>query len=121
MTLFLRFFQQGFATSLLMSAAITATPIAFAAALPDNDTRTGATLDAQEQLRQQARERALQQQNAPDNDVRLARPDAVTPDYPVDEKPCFMIHSLRLQGDLAPRFQWALDAAEGAKGRCLGG
>jgi len=80
MTLFLRFFQQGFATSLLMSAAITATPIAFAAALPDNDTRTGATLDAQEQLRQQARERALQQQNAPDSDVRLARPAAVCGD-----------------------------------------
>lgn len=121
MTLCLRFFQQGFATSVLMSAAIACTPIAFAAALPENDTRTGATLDAQEQLRQQARERALQLQNAPDSDVRLARPDAVTPDYPVDEKPCFMIHSLRLEGDLAPRFQWALDAAEGAKGRCLGG
>ncbi|BCQ36940.1 hypothetical protein ERHA55_48140 [Erwinia rhapontici] len=45
MTLFLRFFQQGFATSLLMSAAITATPIAFAAALPDNDIGSTATAD----------------------------------------------------------------------------
>lgn len=121
MALCFRFFKQGIAASVLMSVMLIYPSIAFPTALPDNDPRNGAVLDAQEQLRQQARERALQQQNTPENDVRLARPDAVTPDYPANETPCFMIHSLRLEGDLAPRFQWALEAAAGAKGRCLGG
>ncbi|MFI8416398.1 ShlB/FhaC/HecB family hemolysin secretion/activation protein [Serratia sp. NPDC078593] len=79
-----------------------------------------AAIDAQEQIRQQQRERALQQQNAPDKDIRLTRPSAALPDYPTDESPCFPINTLRLEGESAPRFQWALKAAEGAKGRCLG-
>ncbi|MGQ6073570.1 ShlB/FhaC/HecB family hemolysin secretion/activation protein, partial [Serratia sp. IR-2025] len=79
-----------------------------------------AALDAQEQQRQQERERALQQQNAPQADARLSRPVAVLPDYPVNESPCFTINRLTLVGESAARFQWALDAAADAKGRCLG-
>ena len=46
-----------------------------------------ASIDAREQQRQQERERALQQQNAPQADARLSRPVAVLPDYPVNESP----------------------------------
>ncbi|MDP8782963.1 POTRA domain-containing protein, partial [Serratia marcescens] len=79
-----------------------------------------AALDAQEQQRQQARERALLEQNTPQADARLSRPEAVLPDYPVNESPCFTINRLTLVGESAARFQWALDAAADAKGRCLG-
>lgn len=79
-----------------------------------------ATLDAQEQSRQQERERALQQQNTPETDIRLTRPSAALPDYSANESPCFTINALQLVGDQAQRFQWALKAADKAKGRCLG-
>ncbi|AYZ33198.1 ShlB/FhaC/HecB family hemolysin secretion/activation protein [Serratia sp. FDAARGOS_506] len=79
-----------------------------------------ASIDAREQQRQQERERALQQQNAPQADARLSRPDVVLPDYPTHERPCFIINRLTLVGDSADRFQWALGAAADAKGRCLG-
>lgn len=83
--------------------------------------RAASAIDAREQQRQQERERALQQQNAPQADARLSRPEAVLPDYPVNESPCFTINRLALVGEAAGRFQWALDAAADAKGRCLGG
>lgn len=79
-----------------------------------------ASIDAREQQRQQERERALQQQNAPQADARLSRPDVVLPDYPTDERPCFIINRLTLVGESADRFQWALNAAADARGRCLG-
>lgn len=79
-----------------------------------------ASIDAREQQRQQERERALQQQNAPQADARLSRPDVVLPDYPTDERPCFIINRLALVGESADRFQWALNAAADARGRCLG-
>ena len=63
------------------------------------------------------RERALQNQNAPQA-ARFSRPDVVLPDYPTDEHPCFVINRLTLIGESADRFQWALDAAADAKGRC---
>lgn len=80
-----------------------------------------ASIDAREQQRQQERERALQQQNAPQADARLSRPDVVLPNYPTDERPCFIINRLALVGESADRFQWALGAAADAEGRCLGG
>ncbi|MDY7606678.1 ShlB/FhaC/HecB family hemolysin secretion/activation protein [Serratia marcescens] len=80
-----------------------------------------ATIDAREQLRQQERERALQNQNTPQADARVAAPERVLPDYPPHEKPCFTINRLALVGESAERFQWALAAANDAKGRCLGG
>ncbi|WP_092507007.1 ShlB/FhaC/HecB family hemolysin secretion/activation protein [Xenorhabdus mauleonii] len=87
----------------------------------DNSVDSAAALDAKEQLRQQERQQALQQQQTPDVDVRLTRPDVQLSDYPANENPCFTINTLRLEGDSAHRFQWALDAAEDAKGHCLGG
>ncbi len=82
--------------------------------------RSAAAIDAQEQIRQQERERALQQKNRPKTDIRLTRPDISLPDYPLNESPCFKINTLQLQGDSASHFQWALNAADSAKGRCLG-
>jgi hemolysin activation/secretion protein len=83
--------------------------------------RAASAIDALEQQRQQERERALQQQNAPQADARLSRPEPVLPDYPANESPCFAINRLTLVGEAADRFQWALDAAADAQGRCLGG
>ncbi|MEL5513318.1 ShlB/FhaC/HecB family hemolysin secretion/activation protein [Serratia bockelmannii] len=91
-----------------------------AATPSDTPERATSAIDAREQQRQQARERALQQQNAPQADARLSRPEAVLPDYPVNESPCFTINQFTLVGEAAGRFQWALDAAADAKGRCLG-
>lgn len=99
-------------------------PITFpliAAIPPDVSLQESNTIDAREQLRQQARERVLQQQNMPQANERLSRPDRLLPDYPVSEHPCFIIDRLVLNGEAASRFQWALDAAAGATGRCLGG
>ena len=89
-------------------------------ATPDNPAREAASIDAQEQRRQQERERVLREENTPQPDARLRRPDVALPDYPQNESPCFIINSLRLTGDSADRFGWALNAAKGAKGRCLG-
>ncbi|CAI1642449.1 Hemolysin transporter protein shlB precursor [Serratia grimesii] len=102
--------------------------VIFAGAVPgiaatpsDTPERAASAIDALEQQRQQERERALQQQNAPQADARLSRPEAVLPDYPANESPCFAINRLTLVGEAADRFQWALDAAADAQGRCLGG
>ncbi|CAO96997.1 ShlB/FhaC/HecB family hemolysin secretion/activation protein [Erwinia tasmaniensis] len=92
------------------------------AAMPsDTPERAASAIDAREQQRQQERERTLLEQNTPQADARLSRPEAVLPDYPVNESPCFTINRLTLVGESAARFQWALDAAADAKGRCLGG
>lgn len=74
----------------------------------------------QQLILQQERERALQEQVLPTApDVRLPRPADALADYPASEAPCFAIHELRMVGDLAERFRWALTAADAA-GRCLG-
>jgi len=92
------------------------------AATPSEVSEQNATsLDTREQQRQQERERALRKQNTPQTDIRLARPDLTLPDYPANEHPCFTINQITLIGESADRFQWALDAAADAKGRCLGG
>lgn len=108
---------------LSLSAAATplfAAPETVVAAQSGPAERHAAAIDAQEQLRQQARERVLREQNTPQPDARLPRQDVILPDYPENEHPCFTIHTLRLEGESAARFQWALDAAAGARGRCLG-
>jgi hemolysin activation/secretion protein len=79
----------------------------------------------QEILRQQERERALREQQAARPDVRLPAPAAAAEDrLPANESPCFPIRELRLDGDDAAQFAWALKAADAshdpAKGRCLG-
>ncbi|MNG65608.1 Hemolysin transporter protein ShlB precursor [compost metagenome] len=110
----------GLIQSGLLGLSITSAPL-LAAPFSDRPAESTATVDAREQQRQQERERALQEQNAPSNDVRLTRPDVALPDYPANERPCFTINTLRLTGESARDFQWALDAAAAAKGRCLGG
>lgn len=106
----------------MMAGAISCTALPLMAAPPVNlPHEEGLTIDSREQLRQQLRERLLQQQNAPQVDEHLSRPDRPLPGYPVSEHPCFAINQIALTGEAASRFQWALDAAADAKGRCLGG
>jgi len=103
----------------LLGLLVIAPPL-MAATPPGGVEQNAVTIDAREQLRQQERERVLREQNAPQNDTRLPRPEIALPDYPANEQPCFKIDSLRLEGDSAAKFQWALNAVEDAKGRCLG-
>lgn len=79
------------------------------------------SIDDREQQRQQERERRLQQQNRPDVDTRLSHSDIELPDYPLNEKPCFLINTLTLEGEASRDFQWALKAVDDAKDHCLGG
>ncbi|WP_236585343.1 ShlB/FhaC/HecB family hemolysin secretion/activation protein [Dyella sp. EPa41] len=79
----------------------------------------------QELLRQQERERALREQRDTTPDVHLPRPAQAAPDHlPATETPCFPIHRIRLDGEAAAHFQWALKAADPkddpATGGCLG-
>lgn len=78
------------------------------------------SVDAREQQRQQERERLLQKQNMPAVDMHIQQPDLSLPDYPQNEHPCFTISSIQLVGEEAENFQWALNAVNEAKGRCLG-
>lgn len=86
-----------------------------------------ATPDGTEELiRQQQRERALQQRQESSPDVRLESGKAQEAGrLPAGETPCFTIDRLLLKGELAERFQWALKSAAGEQdsplGRCLGG
>lgn len=75
-------------------------------------------------LRQQQRERALREQLEAQPDVRLDAPTTAHGILPARETPCFRINDIRLIGDAAEQFQWALAAAnpngDPALGRCLG-
>lgn len=75
-------------------------------------------------LRQQQRERALREQLEAQPDVRLEAPTTAHGILPAHETPCFRINDIRLIGDAAEQFQWALAAAnpngDPALGRCLG-
>ncbi len=75
-----------------------------------------------ELTRQRERERALREQQERRPDVRLesgaGREQERLPD---NETPCFPIRELRLSGDMAHEFAWAVRAAElPAAGPCLG-
>ncbi|NIE75376.1 ShlB/FhaC/HecB family hemolysin secretion/activation protein [Pantoea sp. Ap-967] len=75
-------------------------------------------------LRQQQRERALREQLEAQPDVRLEAPTGGQGLLPKQETPCFKINDIRLIGDAAEQFQWAVKAAnpkeDPALGRCLG-
>lgn len=80
---------------------------------------------AQELLRQQERERALREQQEQRPHVRLEPTQTTaTERLPGEESPCFPIHSIRLDGEGAQIFRWALRAvdpkSDPATGRCLG-
>ena len=84
-----------------------------------------ADLATQEILRQQQREKALREQQASRPDVHLQAPAAVAEDrIPAGETPCFPVREIRLEGDDAASFAWALKAADPkgdrASGQCLG-
>jgi hemolysin activation/secretion protein len=77
-------------------------------------------LATNELQRQQQREQVQRRQDEAVPDVRLqAVPPAIEGSYP-DETPCFVIRTIKLDGEQARRFQWALDAATPGLGRCLG-
>jgi hypothetical protein len=83
-----------------------------------------------ESLRQQERDRVLREQQQRTIDVRLPSPALPSglERLPADEAACIPVRSLRLVGDGAERFRWALAHAErlsdgtadAATGRCLG-
>jgi len=78
-----------------------------------------------EDLKQQARLRALRERQEPRGDVRLERAlPGGTARLPMGERPCFEIKRLVLDGARWRRFRWALKAADAkgdrARGRCLG-
>lgn len=71
--------------------------------------------------RQQQREEARRRQDEATPDVRLEAQTLSRPDgYPKDEKPCFVIRHVELEGDEDEYFRWALMAAAPGLGRCLG-
>jgi len=80
---------------------------------------------AQEELRQQARERVLRERHEGVGDVRLERGQSAGLErFPESETPCFPIKQMVLEGEQSRRFRWALKAAnvkgDRALGRCLG-
>lgn len=108
------------AASPMTAAWLAFASFASAAPLPDYTDENASTLDAREQLRHQQRERVLRERNTPQPDVHLPRTAQILPDYPINEQPCFTITTLRLAGKSAAHFQWALKAADGVCGRCVG-
>ena len=67
-----------------------------------------------EVLRQQQREKALQQQLEQKPNVRLDAPSSAEAieRIPQNEKPCFTIKQIVLTGDAANQFSWAIKAAD---------
>ncbi|AIZ34666.1 ShlB/FhaC/HecB family hemolysin secretion/activation protein [Pseudomonas sp. K1(2024)] len=90
-------------------------------------TQTSLAAGPEEELqRQRERERVLREQLDTRPDVRLeaAPAEGATGRLPQNETPCFRIQQIRLIGDAAEQFQWALRAAnpahDPALGQCLG-
>ncbi|HZV62539.1 MAG TPA: ShlB/FhaC/HecB family hemolysin secretion/activation protein [Methylophilaceae bacterium] len=80
---------------------------------------------AQQQLRQEERERALRSQQELRPNVRQqVQPSTIPLEYPLSETPCFNISSITLAGDAAEQFKFALAAVTSgpfsAVNRCLG-
>lgn len=112
-------FNLSFKTSsvikLIGLSAVMVTGLSFAAPPENND----------EVLRQQQRERVLQEQLDKKPDVRLEAPKAAEVErIPHDETPCFKIDRIALTGNASDKFTWALKAADlkddPAVGQCLG-
>lgn len=84
-------------------------------------------IDQQQIQREQQRQQQFQQQMQPDIDVRLDTAPQVSgsvPVFPIAEQPCFIIQQIRLVGDEAAYFRFALNQTikqSGFKpGMCLG-
>ncbi len=82
------------------------------------------SIETEQLLRQQERERELRLQNETQKPTHLPTPTLETSLLPTEEAPCRVIDTLVLQGDASEHFQWALAAADRqndpARGRCLG-
>jgi len=82
------------------------------------------SIEAEQLLRQQERERELRLQNEAQKPVHLQIPTLPFLLLPATEKPCHVIRALTMQGDASEHFQWAIAAAERdddpVLGRCLG-
>lgn len=85
---------------------------------------TAQTIETEQFLRQQERERELRLQNEAQRPVHSQTPLLPSPLLPAEETPCQIIRALTLQGDASEHFQWAIAAAERdddpVLGRCLG-
>lgn len=76
----------------------------------------------QEELRRRAQEEAERQkrmQNEPDVRLPVPKQETDTLDLP-DEKPCFVITTLRLEGESAGDFPWAQEYLKNYVGKCIG-
>lgn len=79
------------------------------------------TIAAQQLQRQQQREAAQRKLDEALPDARLPVTGGnLLAGYPERESPCFVIDTIVLQGEGAADFQWSLQAAQQARGRCLG-
>lgn len=75
-----------------------------------------------EELRRRTQEDAERQrriQEAPDVRLPVPKQDADTLDL-ADEKPCFVVNSLKLEGEGADDFPWAQEYLDRYSGRCIG-
>lgn len=121
--------QRATPAALVAGVLMASTPGAQARSAPAPIAQSGIESRSSESHRQDERERALRERMEPESDVRVDRPaPSDSQRLPADELPCFPIHAIRLEGDAAARFQWALRAAnfsadssaDPATGRCLG-
>ena len=101
--------------------------VCFVAHIPNAYSQTpsgGFSSDALQQQRQQDRERQLRQQLETAPDVRLVPPSNAPEAVPADERPCFPIRAIELNGAHAREFAFVLqqDAPPGghAQNQCLG-
>jgi len=87
---------------------------AIAAGLSDEQIKQSRDITSQEQMRQQERENLLRQQQETQPDARkelesLKNPILLSDVIPEHESPCFTVNQIRLEGDSADKFQFALD------------
>jgi hemolysin activation/secretion protein len=81
---------------------------------------------AQQQIRQEERERVLRERHEAVPDARSLQPPAevLSMDYPEQESPCFRVSSIELTGEASDQFQFALQEVLASKhsavNRCLG-
>lgn len=95
-------------------------------AAPLSDPANPADIEQQQIIREQQRLKQFQEKMQPEVNVRLQPPqiEGTVNGLPQDEKPCFAIRSIKLNGDQAQRFQFALNKAiyqsKFKPGLCLG-
>ena len=95
-------------------------------AAPSSGPANPADIEQQQIIREQQRLKQFQEKMQPEVNVRLQPPqiEGTVNGLPQDEKPCFAIKSIKLNGDQAQRFQFALNKAINQSkfkpGLCLG-